>query len=203
MYYTYDIPDEKIESTIIYGKDLEIIDPGFFKRNPQVDTAYLDFNETVDDISSIIPALSNVSELSLEGFSPIYYINVNMCGLKFVRALTLINCAIDKSLNELHSLESLSICNCRSKDLRLDKLELLELHDLSDDPRDLSRDGISIVVVNPRYINYTKLRALTIQYTSHVPTYQYSKKLQLIKIINSYGANVIISCSQYTEVIIT
>lgn len=205
--YWHTLPNEKIISDTVIGKDLEICDEWFFKKNPQIRCAQLEFSELIDNVSKLIPYLSSIEELLLEGFSSTYTISVDLTGLKSVKTLTLINCIVDgDSLLKLQSLEVLNICNCNvsEKDKSINdfiyKLPLIELHDLSDDPRYVS-DDIITDNINPKYINYHRLKKLTIQYSMHNKLFKYPP-IKSLTIVNTDGCNVILCVDTSTEVIL-
>lgn len=194
------LPDEKITDDYVIGRDLESLSIGFFSKNPQLRRVQLDFSELIDNIDDIIPYLNSVDELILEGFSPTYTINVTLTKLKSLRALTLINCVFDgKSLSSLNKLEKLIICNCKVSEKNrsindfISRLPLIELHDLSDDPQ--------LDNIDPKYINYSKMKKITIQSIMHDKTFTYPP-IDSITIINNGDHNVAIQCSKYTEVIL-
>lgn len=216
MRFSNVLPSEKIVDAIIQVHDLESINEEFFKLNTQIAHLELNFSELVSDMSCILKYLVNVTDLSIEGFSPSYTVAVDftsILGKSNIKNLTLINCVINgHSLSNLQ-LDRLSICNCNvsaagkyNLDDFVSKLNLIELHDLSDDANTLRNTHHVTHTDDIGYLSFVKssrLKKLTIQFANHSHKFMYPGMLELITITNTNNANVIIKCNVNTEVILT
>jgi hypothetical protein len=213
MRFSNVLPSEKIVDAIIQVHDLESINEEFFKLNKQITHLELNFSELITDMSCILKYLVNVTDLSIEGFSPSYTVAVDFTSASSaIKNLTLINCVINgHSLSNLQ-LDRLSICNCNvsaAEKYNLDdfvsKLNLIELHDLSDDANTLRNIHHVTHTDDIGYLSFVKsnrLKKLTIQFANHSHKFMYPGMLELITITNTNNANVIIKCNVDTVVML-